>query len=126
MLTVVGVVGDVRQSGLDVAPEAEFYFPANPALPPAAPFFRPHQLLIRTSVEPLSLASAVRNAIWAIDPDQPVSSVRSFNEVFETELSNRNTQLTLVGAFAALALLLAAVGLYGVLSFSVTRSTKPP
>ena len=122
-LTVVGVVGDVHQMGLDVAPEPEFFLSANQEVM-LSPFFWPSYLLVRTQTDPLGAAAAVQAAIWQIDPDQPIASVRSMDNVLDAEVASRNTQLTLVGAFAALAVLLAAVGLYGVLSFTVARRTS--
>jgi putative ABC transport system permease protein len=79
---------------------------------------------VRTDGDPLALAPAVRRAIWAVDPDQPVSNVRAMSEVLDAELGARNTQLTLIGAFAVMALVLAAVGLYGTLSYTVSQSTN--
>jgi ABC-type antimicrobial peptide transport system permease subunit len=80
--------------------------------------------VIRTEGDPLALAGAVRGAVWDVDPEQPVSNVRSMSQVFEAELLSRNTQMTLVGAFAVLALVLAAVGLYGVLSYTVAQQSS--
>jgi len=122
-LTIVGVVGDMRQMALDTASEPEIYLAANQSVI-NAPFFWPQQLVVRTAGDPLALAAAVRQAVWAVDVDEPISRIRSMNQVFDTELLNRNTQLTLIGAFALLTLLIASVGLYAVLSYSVAQQRR--
>ncbi|HEX5047178.1 MAG TPA: ABC transporter permease [Gammaproteobacteria bacterium] len=119
-LTVIGVVGDVRQMALDAEPEPEFFLFANQT-GAVGPFLWPRHLVVRAQNDSVALAAAVRDAVWSVDAEQPVSNIRGMSEVLDVELSSRNTQLTLVAALAALALLLAGAGLYGVLSYTVAQ-----
>jgi len=123
LFAVVGVVGDMRQDGLDAPPFPEVYAPLDQVGRGNLSFMWPQQLVVRTSGDPLALGSAVRRAVWDIDADQPVSNVRAMTEILDAEVANRSTQLTLIGAFALIALVLAAVGLYGTLSYTVSQST---
>jgi len=118
-LTVVGVVGDIREMALERRAEPEVYLPSNQGQAPA--FLWPRYLLVRTASDPLTVAAAVRTAVWSVDRDQSVANIRTMNDVFDVELQNRNTQLMLVGAFALLAFVMAGIGLYGVLSYTVAQ-----
>jgi putative ABC transport system permease protein len=119
-MTVVGVVGDVQEVGLDVPAQSALYMSLDQT---TIQFMWPRQLVVRTAGDPLALAPAVRRAIWDVDADQPVSSLRAMSEVLDSELNNRDLQLTLIGSFALVALVLAAVGLYGVLSYTVSQNS---
>jgi putative ABC transport system permease protein len=114
---IVGIAADVRL-GLDVDPRPGVYVSWAQEPPQSA------MLAVRTKSDPLSFAKAVRGEVLAIDRDQPVSAIASMDELVETSEGQLRLMMTLLGTFAGAAVLLAVVGLYGVVSFSVVRRTK--
>lgn len=115
---IVGIAPNVRQYGRDDNPKPEVYFPCAQKPPQSA------MLAIRTDGEPQLFANAVRSQVLAIDRDQPVSAVATMEELVEASEGQLRLMMTLLGIFAGAATLIAVVGLYGVIAYSVAQRTK--
>ncbi len=121
-VTVVGVVGDLRQMGIEAPAKPEMYLPYKQVN--YQPWFAPAHLVVRSSGEPGGLVASVRREVHAVDPEQPVSNVQTMAEILGEEAAQRRTGMLLLATFAGLALLLASLGIYGVLSFFVAQHTQ--
>ncbi len=122
--TIVGVVGDIRVRGLERESEPQVYLPSAQQFDGQLTFYAPRDLVVRLSVPSATLIPAVRSIIYQADPQQPVADVRTLDEVVSLETAPRVVQLRVLGAFAAAAFLLAAVGIHGLLAFTVSARSR--
>jgi putative ABC transport system permease protein len=117
-LTVIGVVGEVRNQTLEIEPTLQFYRPA------AADIWGGMWFVIRTKAAPENVASEVRRAVAGVDPEQPLAHVRTMREILDATTLSRRFETWLLMSFAAIAVFLTALGVFGVLSLSVIRRTR--
>lgn len=123
--TIAGVVADVRQRGLDQAPRPEMFIPYRQFLHFSAKVqARTMTLVVRTAGEPEQLMSAVRGALRGIDPEIPLADARPMTEVLAASVADRRLNVILIGAFAVLAIVLATVGVYGLIAYDVLQRTR--
>ena len=122
--TVIGVVGDTRERGFEVRSEPQIYLSHQQVPDKWYTWFAPKDLVLRTSGDPAKLLPAIRRIVAKADPQQPISDVQMLNDIVEAETAPRRVQWRVLGAFTAVAFLLAGIGIHGLLSFTVSQRAQ--
>lgn len=121
---VVGVAGDVKFRGLERVSEPQAYLPSSQVPDGAITFYAPKALALRTTGDPAALAPAVRGIVRGADPMLPITGLETMTEMVSRDTASRAVQVRVLIAFAAIAFVLAAVGIHGLLSFVVSQRTQ--
>jgi predicted permease len=119
--SVVGVVGDIKVRGLERSSEPQLYLPSSKVPETPLTAFDPKDLVIRTTGSETAIMPAVRQIVRRIDPDQPISDVMTATELLSLQTASRRAQVNVLVALAAVALLLAGLGIYGLLAYTVSQ-----
>ena len=122
--TIVGVVGDIRVRGLEQPSEPQMYLSSQQVPDNAVIGYAPQELVVRADGDPARLLPAIRQIVQRADPEQPISNVRLLEDIVSNEVAPRAVQARVLAGFAGVAMLLAAIGLYGLLAFAISTRMR--